>query len=210
MRKKRRAIHRQPQDCNYFLVDTCFLVNKYLKPGWISDSHERRRVESCQDWWKEIERQINADQAKVYVPDLCIAEAFKVFARKNYVHRIFVNGTYAQVRRRLRRDVHLPLREARKQKRKIRYHDMGTSRDVVISVDRFFEKMYKERVNVQIVDLILLATGKYLMDFYGFTRKNLFIVTMDKALYKLARGLTDVPTAFDPTLPRDTASKVFR
>lgn len=84
------------------------------------------------------------------------------------------------------------------------------NRDIVISVDRFFEKLYKKTLNVGIVDLLLLATGKYLMDFYGFGRDELFIVTTDNSLYNLARSLQDIPRAFNPTQRQDLASRVFR
>ncbi|MGA8477753.1 MAG: hypothetical protein WB696_07330 [Chthoniobacterales bacterium] len=60
-----------------------------------------------------------------------------------------------------------------------------------------------------IVDLTILATGKYLIDFYGFSRSELFLVTIDKELYHLAKSYPDVPRAFNPTLDRDSAQKVF-
>jgi len=83
------------------------------------------------------------------------------------------------------------------------------NRDIVISVDRFFEKLYKTNLHVGIIDLLLLATGKYLMDFYGFKRDELFIVTIDGSLYKLARSFQDVPPTFNPSLKTDAAERVF-
>lgn len=116
---------------------------------------------------------------------------------------------YKNARDRLRKDIHLTTRDARKQHRHIRYHDIDTTRDVFIGVDRFFEKAHKMRLNVGIVDLMLLATAKYLTDFLGFSDRSLFVVTADGALYKLARALPDVPMTFNPLLARDAAAKVF-
>jgi hypothetical protein len=45
----------------------------------------RHRVERSQNWWREIDAQLRSGHAFVYVPDLCIAEAFKVLAKKYYV-----------------------------------------------------------------------------------------------------------------------------
>jgi hypothetical protein len=106
--------------------------------------------------------------------------------------------------------MHLSAQKAKGTKRKIKFHDIQMSRDIIISVDRFFEKLYKKDLHVGIVDLLLLATGKYLMDFYGFGRDELFIVTTDNHLYRLARSLQDVPPAFNPTHKRDSALSIFR
>ena len=84
------------------------------------------------------------------------------------------------------------------------------NRDIIISVDRFFEKMHKRDWHkAGIVDLALLAAGKYLIDLYGFSRSELFIVTIDKELYHLAKSYPDVPLALNPTLDKDGAQKVF-
>lgn len=207
---KKVRIRRRPGRPNYFLVDASFLVNKYLKLGWINDQDEQQRVRQCQDWWEEIDKQVKAQRARVYVLDVCIAEAFKTLAKKNYEDRIFrYAANYKSARDRLRKDIHLAPEEARKQKRFIRYHDIDTNRDIIISVDRFFERLHKLNVRVGIIDLMILAAGKYLMDFYGLTRRNLFIVTIDGDLHKLARSLPDVPYAFNPLRSNHTVSKVF-
>lgn len=209
-RTTRRVIRRRPDGRNYFLVDACFLANKYLKPTWFTNAEEQNQIRLCHAWWKEITQQIDAHHAVVYVPDVCISEAFKVLAKKYYRDRVFrYHANYKAAREALRKDIHLPLEEARKQHRHIRFHDIGTTRDIIISVDRFFEMAHKLKVNVGIVDLILLAAGKYLMDFYGFGRKNLFIITIDTDLYKLARKYQDVPKAFNPLRKSDAAAKVF-
>ncbi len=203
-------IKRRPDPRNYFLVDACFLVNKYLKLSWIKDPAERERVRKCHLWWQEIDTQMKAQRARVFVLDVCIAEAFKTLAKKNYEDRVFTYpANYKSARDSLRKDIHLTPEKTRKQKRFIHYHHIDTNRDIIISVDRFFEKQHKLEVRVGVVDLMILAAGKYLIDFYGFTRRNLFIVTIDGDLHKLARSLSDVPYAFDPLRANYAAGKVF-
>jgi hypothetical protein len=209
--RAKRVISRNPERYNYYLVDACFLANKYLQPRSISDPQEKRRIEMCLSWWSEIDRQLKQQKAKVFVLDICIAETFKVFAKKRFQGNVFRNSTeYSRACNKLRKDIHLPAKEARKQARTIVYHDIQMNRDIIISVDRFFEKMHKRDWHqASIVDLTILATGKYLIDFYGFSRSELFLVTIDKELYHLAKSYPDVPRAFNPILDRDGAQKVF-
>jgi hypothetical protein len=210
MRKKRRVIPRDPQSLNHFLVDACFLVNKYVNPTWIHDPKEKQRIQCCKEWWGEIVSQLRQGKAKVFALDIMIAEAFKTLAKKYFKERIFKYPVYYKnACERLRKDMHLSAKKARGTKRNIQFHDIQMNRDIVISVDRFFEKLHKKNLHVGIVDLLLLATGKYLMDFYGFERDELFIVTTDGSLYKLARSLHDIPPTFNPTYKRDSAFSVF-
>jgi len=188
-----------------------FLVNKYINPGWVQDPRERDRIKCCKDWWAEIASQLKQDKAKVFAPDIIIAEAFKTLAKKNFKERIFRYPVYYKnACERLRKDMRLSAKKARSAKRKIKFHDIQMNRDIIISVDRFFEKLHKKNLHVGIVDLFLLATGKYLMDFYGFGRDELFIVTTDTHLYRLTRSLQDIPPAFNPTHKQDSASSVFK
>jgi hypothetical protein len=210
MRKKQRVIRRNPQSLNHFLVDACFLVNKYINPNWVQEPKEKHRIQSCQDWWAEIAGQLEQGKAKVFALDIIIAEAFKTLAKKNFKERIFkYPASYQKACERLRKDMHLSAKHAKSTKRKIKFHDIQMNRDIIISVDRFFERLHKKDLHAGIVDLLLLATGKYLMDFYGFGRDELFIVTTDTNLYRLARSLQDIPPAFNPTHKRDSASSVF-
>jgi hypothetical protein len=185
-------------------------VNKYINPAWVKESKEQNRIQCCQDWWAKIGNQLKNDKAKVFAPDIIIAETFKTLAKKNFKERMFRYPVYYKnACEKLRKDMRLSAKKARSTKRKIKYHDIQMNRDIVISVDRFFEKLYKTNLHVGIVDLLLLATGKYLMDFYGLGRDELFIVTTDNSLYKLARSLPDIPPAFNPTHKADFASSVF-
>jgi len=210
LRRKRRVIKINPEHINHFLVDACFLVNKYINPDWVQDSKEKNQIQCCQLWWENISNQLKRGKAKVFAPDIIIAEAFKTLAKKNFRQHIFKYPVYYKnACERLRKDMRLSAKKARSATRKITFHDIQMNRDIIISVDRFFEKLYKKNLNVGIIDLLLLSTGKYLMDFYGLGRDELFIVTIDSSLYRLARSIQDIPPTFNPMLKQDLASQVF-
>ena len=82
---KVRKIPRNPSKSsrNYFVVDASFLAEKYLPVGTAPDPDAKARIRECKKWWREIDRQIREERARVYVPDICIAESFKVLAKKN-------------------------------------------------------------------------------------------------------------------------------
>lgn len=209
MGRASRKIKKHPKDKNYYLVDTCFLANKYIPLNVVRDNQERDRIRKCKEWWKEIDSQVNSDHATVYIPDICIAETFKVFAKKYYSDKIFSPQQYKHTRDRLIRDTHMHPKELLRHARKVKYHDIETNRDIVIGVKRFYEGFFKRGFNVSIVDLFIIAISKYLMDFYGFTRHNLFIVTIDGGLYDGAKQFQDVPFVFNPLRAKDEAHKVF-
>jgi hypothetical protein len=62
---------------------------------------------------------------------------------------------------------------------------------------------------VQIVDLILIATAKYLMEFFDIPRDSLHIVTMDTALREGISKASDLPNAYDPSLKSHQVAAVF-
>jgi hypothetical protein len=176
---------------NYFLVDASFLAEKYIPLGALSQA-DALRTRECHVWWSEIDRQIKLECARVYVPDLCVAEAFKVLARKFYQDLIFKKHSELQsARDKLASDITLDHRELKKQKRFIRYHDLPTTRDIIISIDRFFELFYKKKCYVGVIDLILVASAKYLMDFHDADRCQIHIVTLDKTLWKGTKSISD-------------------
>jgi hypothetical protein len=199
---------------NYFLLDANVLVYRALPRGLKGlnlPPKEPDRVRRCLDWFKRIESQIKRKEARVYVADITIAEAFKTLAKWYYRDGWFATAsTYIQAKERLRRFVATTYREMSKANRFVGVHDEPVNRDVIIGVDRFFEVMFKSELNVRIADLLLLSIGKYLIDFYDIPSRCLFILTSDKALIKLTKKLSDVPTAIDPTDPRYEAKKTFR
>jgi hypothetical protein len=214
MVRQRRKISVVNDGKKYYLVDANFLANRHINPTKVNDHGEKQRIERAQEWWKQIKKQLDKDQARVYVLDLCIAETFKVLAKKYYNdEKIFSNASsYSYAKSALAKDLTLSSADAKKSIREIKYHDIQTNRDIIISVDRFFEKSCKEARkygNTSIVDLLILPTAKYLVDFYGLPKKDLYKITQDDPLYKLAKSYTDLPMVFNPSVEKDAASKVF-
>jgi predicted nucleic acid-binding protein len=209
---KIRKIDRSPESGrNYFLVDACFLVNKYIPPAFAPAGIQRLRIERCVAWWEEIESQLKSRKARIYVPDICIAETFKTLAKKYFEERWFPSSAeLAKAKRRLRKDIVTPTRTMSAFNREIKYHDIPTSRDIIISVDRFFEQFSKRSLSVSLPDLIILATAKYLMDFYDIPKSKLHIVTLDKNLWNGTKKIGQLPRAYNPTLESDTRERIFR
>ena len=206
-----RKIKTKPRDeKNYFLVDACFLVEKYIPIGSTRSDEERTSLRQSKTWWKEIDRQSKAGLARVYVPDLCIAEAFKVLAKKYYSKESFKHSAeYKHARERLSGDMSLSHKVLKSPRRDIRYHDVPATRDIIIAVDRFYELFMKHQHNVGVIDLILVATAKYLMDFHDAKRDQIHLITMDKALWKGTKKIPELPNAYDLRQPNDAFDRVF-
>ena len=204
-----RHIKKNPSGINYFLVDACFLANRYLPTHNLSN-HERERVEKCQRWWQEISIQQEKKKAIVYIPDICIAEEFKVLAQKYYKERVFSSPVrYGIAKKKLSGDITVSIKTLKACSRPIKFHDISTSLDIIISVDRFLEVFMKNNLKVSVPDLIVLAIAKYLMDFFRIPRHNLFIITMDKNLHTGSRSFPYIPRAFDRTNSNERAEKIF-
>jgi predicted nucleic acid-binding protein len=208
---KVRKITSSPADGrNYYLVDANFLVNKHIPPTFAPAGRHQDRIVACQAWWKRIDAQLKAGIARVYVPDVCIAEAFKVLANKYYQEKWFTrHADFDKARNGLSDDIRTPAKVLKAFDRPIRFHDLSTNRDIIVGVDRFFEIFHKHGKNVQIVDLILVATAKYLMEFFDIPRDRLHIVTLDTALREGIAKVAELPTAYDPTLRSHRADVVF-
>ena len=207
-----RKIDRHPTKHrrNYFLVDACFLANKYIPIKRAPEDHEKERIRQCMLWWREIDNQVTRDVARVYIPDLCIAETFKVLAKKYYVEHWFPNPAELKTaRERCLKDITTDTKTLKKPTRKIGYHDVPTCRDLIIAVDRFYEVFMKEGKSVQIADLLLVATAKYLMDFYDIPKRQLHIITLDVALWSGTKKIQELPNAYDPTNPKDGFERIF-
>ncbi len=195
---------------HHYLVDANFLLNKHLPYALAPTTHEQFRIKACLDWWEKIDKHVHARRARVYSPDLCIAEAFKGLARKHYREKWF--PTYADfttARNSLSAHVRVPTKTLKAFNRVIPFHDISTNRDIIISVDRFFELFFKHGKNVQIADMILIATAKYLIDFYDIPKDRLHIVTLDNPLREAVALAIDLPPAYDPTRHGHRAAVVF-
>lgn len=209
---RRRYISKnlKDNDKNFYIVDANFLANKYLPLRIIKNKGEKGRIDSCKEWWKIIEKQIEARKAIVYIPDICIAEVIKVFAKKYYQQKWF--GSYQQYNfcvKKFLQDIRTSHKELSSKNRHIKFHDISTSRDILISVERFnriFNKNGYHRVSVP--DLIIVSTAKYLMDFYNVPYDNIHILTTDNALKAGTNKIPEIPNAYDPAIQK--ASLFFK
>ena len=149
-----RKILRTPNPArNYYLVDANFLARKHITSTFAPAGPDRSRIVACQAWWTEIDAQLANGCARVYIPDICIAEAFKVLATWYYVSKWFKRPIdYKRARDRLSKDIRTDAEALRTTFRPVAYHDISTNRDIIISVDRFYEVFLKHRKN-------LLSTG---------------------------------------------------
>jgi predicted nucleic acid-binding protein len=206
-----RKIKRAPRTGrNYYLVDTNFIVNKFLPASTAPTVHERDRIAQCQTWWQEIDSQTRKRKARVYIPDVCIAEAFKALAQKHYTDNWFRSSAqFGAAKAQLSSYVRINTKTLRSFSRNIEVHDISTNRDIVISVERFFKVFATHKKIVQIADLILVATAKYLLDFYDIPKDRLHIVTLDNRLREGIAKLTEIPNAYDPTRSGHRADVVF-
>lgn len=207
-----RKIYRDPGDKkNYYLIDANFLANKYIPADRVSSPKEKGRIFACAKWWQEIDRQLKKNSARVYVPDVCIAESFKVLANAYFRKHWFRSSQdHVYWRTRLRNDITINSTTLRRQRRIIYFHDLPTCRDIIIAVDRFYEMFAKKNLNVSIPDLIIPASAKYLIDFFDIPRDYLHIITLDRPLRKLTKGINELPNAYDPTTKEDDAERIFR
>jgi hypothetical protein len=196
---------------NYFLIDACFFANKYIPINAAPEGRERDRIKFCREWWAEIENQLKRGVARVYIPDICIAETFKVLAKKYFQDKWISSPTELNnLRNKLRKDIILTAKNLRSSKRIVKFHDIPSSREIIISVDRFYELFLKNKKQVSLPDLILLATAKYLIDFYDIPAKYLHIITLDKEIWSGTKKIQELPNAYDPTNYRDKHSRIFK
>jgi predicted nucleic acid-binding protein len=207
-----RKIDRRPVNgINHYVVDASFLANRYIPERYVPAGKHLDRVRACNAWWQEIEAQLESQRARVYIPDVCIAETFKVLAKKYYEDGWFPNsGALGNARNKLRRVVTVPTGKLRQANRHIKYHDISTTRDIIIAVDRFYELFHSHAKVVSIPDLIIVATAKYLVDFYDVPKAQLHIVTLDRPLYEGTFYINELPNAYNPTLAKDAPTRVFR
>jgi predicted nucleic acid-binding protein len=162
-------------------------------------------------WWHEIDPQLKKGRARIYVPDICIAEAFKTLANA-YFHRKWFKSPqdYVYWRSCLRKDIHISAKTLRSQQRKIYFHDLPTCRDIIIAVDRFYEMFAKKNLRVSVPDIIIAASAKYLMDYFDIPKDHLHIITLDRDLRKLTKQINELPNAYDPTAKEDKAERIFQ
>ena len=205
-----RKIRRSPPEKIAYVIDANFLVNKFIPTACVTDPTEKAIIAKSLEWWSEVDAQIQAGHAVIYVPDICIAESFKVLAKKYYKHKYFKRPIdHKNARDKLSSFIQTPANVMRAVNRRIKVHDVPTSRDLIISVDRFNEIYNKHGKNVSVVDLLILATAKYLMDFYAIPKSRMNIITLDTALWEGSKKVQELPNAYHPGKASDASARVF-
>ena len=207
-----RKIHREPERAkNWFVVDANFLANRFIPATRALDVNQRQRIELCRQWWDEIELQVSMRRARVYVPDICIAEAFKVLAEKYYMEKWYKSSQdFNYWRNCLRKHISISPHDLRRAGRHVEYHDVESNRDIIVSVDRFYELFFKHGHKVSVPDLIVVTTAKYLIDFFDADKAHLHIVTLDRPLRAGCQKIQELPNAYDPTRHSDARDRVFQ
>lgn len=207
-----RKISRNPNPGkNYYLVDANFLANRFIPRDIAPDEHQKARIDRCNEWWDEIEAQLKRTKARVYIPDICIAETFKTLAKKYYEEKWFKNAVALNnARKQLAKFVSVPAKTLKATKREIKVHDISTTRDLIISVDRFYELFHKYKKKVSLPDLIVVATAKYLIDFYDIPRDRLHIVTLDTGLWEGSKKIQELPNAYNPAQASNRRDRIFQ
>lgn len=202
----------EPTSRIFFLVDACFLANKYL-PNDKTILLEKQNINDCKRHWSFIHKYINSGNGTVYIPDIIVAETFKVFAKKYYLkqHSLFKSkDQYQRIKKKLEHDLRQNIQQLKAANRKIMYHDVHADRDIIVGASRFFEIFFKQGGGkISIPDLILLSTAKYFIDFFGIPKENIIIISSDKAIIKIAKYCSDIPNVFNPYHKKNDISKLM-
>jgi hypothetical protein len=157
-----RKIDRRPLNgINHHVVDASFLANRCIPERNVPAGKHLDRMRACNAWWQEIEAQLESQRARVYSPDVCIAETFRVLA-KEVLRRRMVSQFGSTL------ETHAtdcaewsacPQASCGRQTGHIKYHDISSTRDIIISVDRLCDLFHSHSKVVSIPDLIIVATA---------------------------------------------------
>ena len=184
-------------DHHCFVVDACVLVDAAL--ATVLPSPENPRQEQTKEWWDRLHDLALAGESTIYIPDICIAEAFKVVAKKTWVQELLNHPQKTKVETLLRDWVTIDTKMLKNPERIVPVHDISTNRDIIISVDRFLKTAITNGCkSLTVPDLIVAATAKYLIDFYNFRKEALHIVTNDQRLAKLIRACEEFMAPIEP------------
>lgn len=87
-RVRKISINPNPRE-NYYPVHANFLVNRFVLLAIDPNAHQKQRIESCNEWWEEIETPLERSKPQGCVPDVCIAQSFKTVAKEYYEEKWF-------------------------------------------------------------------------------------------------------------------------
>jgi hypothetical protein len=206
----RKKIVLEPKETIYYIIDTDFFVNKYLNPSEGSNTHDRDRIRNSHKWWEIIDWQINKKFAILYINDLCIAETFKVIAKKYYIEKFLKRNRYQNIRNKITSDIQLSISKLISKCRFIKYHNLSIERDIIVGASRYLEIAHKHNLQtISVVDLITLSSAKYLMDFYRINKEQIYILTGDDKIIKCSKFSKDGSIVIDPLNPKNTYDKYY-
>ena len=199
-----------PNEMIYYIIDSNFFANKYLKPIESSNLLDRDRIINSLLWWEVIDEQVRRKLAILYINDLCISETFKVIAKKYYREKLLTSNRYQKIRNNITKDIHLETKEIISKYRNIKYHNLLIDRDIIIGASRYLEIANRHKLEtMSIVDLIILSSAKHLVDFFKIKKEQIFILTGDRKIIDCSRFSKDGTVVIDPLNPKNTTEKYF-
>lgn len=206
-----RKIYRN--EMNHYVIDATFFADKYIPLSCLPTNSEKEKKiyaesQNSLKWWTEIELALKHKKARVYIPDICISETFRALARKRY-DKDYSNRTYYYILNKIRKDLRTEDKNLAKKDRYIQYHDLPTTRDIIVSMDRFFKMFFKYGKGTSVPDILVVASAKYLMDFYSIPYKSIHIISSDGALVKGSKKISEIPTVYDPRMNSNSIDKIF-
>lgn len=193
-----------------YLVDSNFFANKYLDKINGDNQTDEDRIINCKLWWDVIDFQIKEEKAIVFITDLCISETFKIFAKKYYQLKKISSSKYQRIRKKVTEDLHLSISELIAAKRSIKYHNLQADRDIIVGASRFLEIAHKNNLHsISVIDLVILSSAKYLIDFYKINKERIVIISGDTKLIQCSKKAKDIPTVIDALNPLNTPEKYY-
>jgi hypothetical protein len=92
----------------------------------------------------------------------------------------------------------------------VKYHNLLVDRDIIIGASRFLEIAHKNQLqSLSVIDLTILSSAKFLMDFFRIKKEHILVFTGDKKLIKCARKSGDLPSIIDPLQLKNKYSDYF-
>jgi len=206
----RKKILLEPQNTLFYIIDANFFANKYLKSSESVNVTDHDRIENSHAWWEVIDWQINNNIAIVFINELCIAETFKVIAKKYYQEKVINNNVFQVIKKQITNNIQLSVRKLISKSRYIQFHNITVDRDIIIGASRYLEIAHKHNLqSLSVIDLTILSSAKYLMDFYRIKKEQIIILTGDRKIIKCAKFSNEGPCVFDPLDPNNTIDKYF-
>lgn len=199
-----------PEEPLIYLIDSNFFANKYLERINGENPVDSDRIENCKKWWEIIDFQIKEKNAIVFITDLCISETFKIFAKKYYQLRKITSGKYQRIRKKVTCDLHISVSDLISAKREIKYHNLQADRDIIVGASRFLEIAHKNNLHsISVIDLVILSSAKYLIDFYKIKRERIVIISGDHKLIQCSKKASDIPNIIDALNPVNKPEKYY-